>query len=161
MIFGLMNIVAAVIHDALAHVSNLDRDTTMHERNAKEKAHLQNLRELLWNKSKTLDPDGKISRTRLMKILRSDGAQMLRGLGVQLGVAKALFNMLDVDEQQVLEIDEFIYGLSSLKGNPTTIRLTTLMHQNKKLLYRLRLLSVAVEDQMLPILKGVDPQMIQ
>jgi len=154
---GLQNTLAAVFVDGLTHVSSLDRDITMHERNAKEKSQLRQLRELLL--CQPLTPEGKIERHALIHVLKHEGADMLKKLGLQLTVAKALFKMLDTDDQQSVEIDEFIYGLMNLKGNSMTIQLANLMYHSKQLLSRLCRLSGMVEDEVLPLLQGVDPEL--
>jgi len=127
---GLQNALAAVFVDGLTHVSNHDRDITMHERNAQEKMQLRELRELLL--CQPLNADGKIARLHLVRTLTHEGAYMLKKLGLELSVAITLFLMLDTDDQQSVEIDEFVYGLMNLKGNSTTIQLANLMYHSKQ-----------------------------
>jgi len=155
---GLQNTLAAIYVDGLIHVSNLDRDITMHERNAQEKIQLRDLRELLL--CQQVNPDGKIDRYHLMKALSQEGADMLNKLGLQLSLAKALFMMLDTEDQQSVEIDEFIFGLMNLKGNSTTIQLANLMYHSKHLLARLCRLTATVEEEVVPLLQGVDPDFV-
>jgi len=155
---GLQNTLAAVFVDGLTHVSNLDRDVTMHERNAQEKKVLKELRELLL--CQPLNEEGKIERYQLVHTLKHEGADLLKKLGLQLSTAKALFLMLDTDDQQTVEIDEFVYGLMNLKGNSTTIQLANLMYHSKQLLARLCRLSGMVEDGVLPLLQGVGEESV-
>jgi len=91
---------------------------------------LRELRELLL--CQPLNADGKIARLHLVRTLTHEGAYMLKKLGLELSVAITLFLMLDTDDQQSVEIDEFVYGLMNLKGNSTTIQLANLMYHSKQ-----------------------------
>jgi len=157
-IFGAMNTVSAVYVDALLHFSTLDRDVVMTERNAKEKSQLRQLRQML--QDQPVNKDGKIEQRELMHVLTGDGASLLKALGLQLQVAKALFRLLDVEDAKAIEIDEYIYGLLHLKGNAATIHMATLMYQSKRQLFKLQRISALVEDRVLPLLLGIDPTLI-
>mmetsp|Transcript_22520 Transcript_22520/g.43837 ORF Transcript_22520/g.43837 Transcript_22520/m.43837 type:complete len:168 (-) Transcript_22520:303-806(-) len=153
-----MNTVSAVYVDALLHFSSLDRDVVMTERNAIEKSHLRQLRNLF--NSQPLDADGLIQRKDLLEVLTGDGAHHFKALGIQLPVAKALFRLLDVEDARAVAVDEYIYGLLHLKGNAATIHMATLMYQSKRLLFKVQRISNLVEDRVMPMLMGVDPHLL-
>merc|ERR1712037_474275 len=133
-------------------------DVVMTERNAIEKSHLRQLRNLF--NSQPLDAGGLIQRKHLLEVLTGEGAHHFKALGIQLPVAKALFRLLDVEDARAVEVDEYIYGLLHLKGNAATIHMATLMYQSKRLLFKVQRISALVEDHVMPILFGADPHLI-
>merc|ERR1712062_789213 len=117
--------------DGLLHVSTLDRAVVMTERSAKDKTHLDALRELL--------SQSRISTVSYKSMVRvfssSRGEHALRVLGFDLFVAKAMFRLLDTDDRSVVDIEEFMNCLMCVvSGNATSMHQATLHYQNKRLL---------------------------
>jgi len=159
LIFGVMNILSAVYMDTLLHASTLERDTRLSERTTKEKFQLRQLRMML--KSQPLNEEGLIQRKHLLAVLTGEGAGLLKGFGLQLPVAKALFRMLDVEDSRAVEVDEYINGLVHLKGNATTIHMASLMYQSKRMLFKMQRISALVEDRVVPLLLGKDLKLLE
>merc|ERR1719323_2991548 len=66
------------------------------------------------------------------------------GLGVY--EARGLFQLLDIDDKDFVEIEEFVCGMMRLKG--TGVDIATLMYENKRILTRLTAFMRFVEDHM-------------
>lgn len=158
LVLGVMNTVQAVYVDALLHFSSIDRDLVMTERNFQEKRSLKKLRELLHNQPGQIE--GMVTEKDVMEVLSGDGAGLLKSLGLQVSAAKALFRLLDVEDMRAVEVDEFVYGLLHLKGNSTTIHMTTLMYQSKRLLSKMLNIQTLIEEKVLPLMLGADPNLL-
>lgn len=157
-LLGVINTVSAVYVDALLHFSNMDRDIVMTERNAKEKAYLRELRTMIGHQH--LNAQGQIEQKHLMAVLTGEGANLLKSLGLQLSMAKALFRLLDVEDSRSVGVDEYVCGLLHLKGNATTIHMASLMYLSKRTLFKVQRLSALVEDRVVPLLSRTDPELL-
>jgi len=158
LLFGAMNTVSAVYVDSLLHFSHLDRDVVMTERNSIEKSRLRQLRTMM--KSQPLKADGLIERKYLLDVMTGEGASLLKSLGLQLAMAKALFRLLDVEDVGAVDVDEYIYGLLRLKGNAATIHMSALMYQTKRMLFKVHHVAALVEDRVMPLLLGKQPNLL-
>jgi len=150
-IFGLMNTVTAVYCEAIIYKSNRDRLSFDDKR--KTKLELRRLRSMMHEGP--LEPDGRITKHDLMKLLKSDGAPVLKHLGLELWVAKALFRLLDAETERAVDIDEFVYLLLHLEGNPQNIHMASLEHQSKRILKKVQFIATLMEETVVPQLAGL------
>merc|ERR1712008_304072 len=107
--------------------------------------------------SKSLNADGLFEQKHLLAVMTGEGASLLKSLGLQLPVAKALFRLLDVEDTRAVDVDEYIYGLLRLKGNAANIHMATLMYQSKRVLFKLQRIATLVEERVVPLLLGQYP----
>mmetsp|Transcript_101677 Transcript_101677/g.201924 ORF Transcript_101677/g.201924 Transcript_101677/m.201924 type:complete len:725 (+) Transcript_101677:60-2234(+) len=148
-IFGLMNTVTAVYCDAIIFNSNTDRLSFDDRR----KFQLKQLRSLM--QEGTSEPSGRIKKHELMKLLQGDAAPVLKQLGLELWVAQSLFSLLDAEKEGAIDIDEFIYLVLHLKGNPQNIHIASLEHQSKKIIVTVQSVVTLLEQTVAPQLANL------
>lgn len=158
MAFGVMNTVAALFFDGLMHRSKVDRDFALSESNAKDRRRLMHIKDLLRQES---SEDGYIRFKRLLKVLSNEScSRALRDLCLDRSAAISTFRLLDADNKRLLEVDQFIYGLMQVKGNPGNVHIASMMYQGKRVLQVLSDLTDMIEERVIPLAAGMDPSLI-
>eukprot|EP00419_Tripos_fusus_P078911 CAMPEP_0172935424 /NCGR_PEP_ID=MMETSP1075-20121228/221508_1 /TAXON_ID=2916 /ORGANISM="Ceratium fusus, Strain PA161109" /LENGTH=195 /DNA_ID=CAMNT_0013796783 /DNA_START=229 /DNA_END=816 /DNA_ORIENTATION=+ len=141
--FGVLNILAAVFVSFVGRHVNSHHEERLQDEFLKDSATVENLRHQL----ATSNPrdDGKISKRRLEKLLKTTCQHYLTSLDLELEAALDMFKMLDTDDTDTGSIDEFVCGLLQLKGNPDNIHVATMMYENKRIMLRISRLTKIVE----------------
>jgi hypothetical protein len=143
MIIGLFNKVSALYVDGLLHVSALDRAVVMGHHSMGERSKLMEMKELLQKDNY----NNKISYRNLMKVLRdAQGSKGLRSIGLDVYVAKALFRLLDTEDRDSVDVDEYIDSLRNISGNATNMHQATIVYQNKRMLLRINRLEQHLQE---------------
>merc|ERR1719215_587241 len=117
-LFGLVNTVNAIYVDALMNRSMVDRAAS--ERSASDRGVLKELRSGLL--SKPINERGEIKRKHLNQVLAGPGAPLLAKLRLDPHIVRSLVTLLDADDDNCVEVDEFLSGLLHLKGNAADIQ---------------------------------------
>jgi len=141
-LFGLAKTVTAMYVDAFIYCSNLDRMMT--DKKASDKQRLKRLRDMLLDKVS----DHLLGYQDMCSVLRNEGAPILKKLGYDVTVAQAIFKLLDAEDRELVDLDEFIHSMLHLKGNAQTIYLATVQNQCNKLLAKVTRLTVLAEEQL-------------
>merc|ERR1712079_67966 len=71
----------------------------------------------------------------------------LATLGIELGEAKGIFNLLDLDKSGSVTIEEFVFGLMRIKGNAKALDTATLLYENKRMMQCWQHFMLSVEEQ--------------
>jgi hypothetical protein len=78
--------------------------------------------------------DNRLSWEEFRTCLADDKvAAFFRTLGLDVNVAQALFIMLDVDDSDAVNMDDFVHGCNRLKGGARSIDVNMLLYQSEKL----------------------------
>jgi len=137
MLFAAMNIITGIFVNEALEMANWDRalvEQTERDRNAETTRTLQGLFE-----EADCCCTGSISADEFEKyLLRDDVRATFMTLGLQISNANAFFKMLDVQDTGAIEIDEFVMGCMRFRGPAKTVDLENLIHENKRMMVRLR-----------------------
>jgi len=89
-------------------------------------------------------------------VLVGPGAPLLRKLNLEIWVVQALFRLLDSEDDNSVEIDQFLFGLLHLKGNAANIQIVTLMNLVKRLNSKVTKVSDDLEDHFPKVLEALN-----
>jgi len=136
MVLALLNVVTGIfVNDAL-EMAQLDRDL-MKKYEMDRRAHqIHDLRKVFAELD--VAASGKISMSQFTAYMKNEEAIALFAvLGIEVSDALILFNALDLDESQEVEVDEFVIGCMNLRGNARNVDMVTLLRENKRVLRKL------------------------
>jgi hypothetical protein len=132
MVLGVLNVVVGIF--VAKAKENADRDREMVTQNglSQEKETLRRMRAVFHEADK--DGDCKVTWDEFREYLADDEvAAFFSSLGLDVNVAQALFVLLDVDDSEAVNIDEFVQGCNRLKGGARSIDVNMLLYQTEKL----------------------------
>jgi len=132
MILALLNVVTGVfVNDSIEFAQN-DRDIRTLTEMKNKRAQARVLK-LIFEDMDT-DRSGTITLGEFKTALESDEVQMLfAALGLDVSDAIGLFQILDADGDDALEIEEFVVGCEGIKGAATALDLMSLTTEVKRL----------------------------
>jgi len=136
MVLALLNIVTGVFVNDSIDVAQNDHDirTTMEMQHKRELVH--GLKLLF--KDIDLRGSGHVTLQEFTSALEKEEVQVLfSALGLDVSDAIGVFHVLDADENNVLEIDEFVMGCQGFKGTATALDLVHLTSEVKRTRKRL------------------------
>lgn len=126
-VLAMMNVVTGVFVDSALQSSAKDQEQDL----------ILRMREFYHKTS--LDNGGSITWDEFEHHLKDkDSLDYFKNIGVNIAEAKSLFELLDVNEQGVVDGDEFVMGCLRLRGPARSVDLTTLMYDNKRMLGKLQ-----------------------
>jgi len=135
MLLGMLNIVTGfVVQDAVEALDS-DKELQAHFRDERTAALCHELKALFHQ----MDSKGcgTVQKTEFVRFMKKEEARtLMAALEVNVTDADMLFNMLDVDENEEVEIDEFVMGAMSLKGHADALNMALLLHNNNRLIHR-------------------------
>jgi len=133
-VFGVLNIVAALFVESTARFADVDSAMEVREQALNEDSTVNRLRRYL----SQVDSSRWLSEADLMgKLEDPQFATHLNGLGVDTEEAVGIFHLLDSDSMGLVDVDEFVYALMRLKSRVAkSVDLATMLYQNKRILLR-------------------------
>jgi len=142
-VFGVMNILTAIFVESAGAIAEVDRDLVIQDSVARENSTINAIRSIFTAADK--DGTGLLSKSMLDAQL-SEGNTMayLKVLGLDVYETRGLFKLLDIDDEDFVDIEEFVCGMMRLKG--TGVNTATVMYENKRILTRLTALMRFVEE---------------
>jgi len=164
MFLMILNIITGLFVTDAVERAQTDKDRMAQqemERNRKMVTELKALfREL------DVDDSGAITLQEFIDCSREQSLKLLfASLGLDITDAIRVFHLLDVDGSEKLELDEFVVGVMSYKGNAKVVDVEVLMRENKRMMQKLRrwledakIDRRAVEDRMLRLLAILEKQ---
>merc|ERR1712032_910377 len=79
------------------------------------------------------DHSGTLSGLEFKRLLEDVNIQRyLATMGLEVSEAQGLFRLLDIDDQDDVTIDDFVWGSLRLKGHAKSIDLCTLLYEHRK-----------------------------
>merc|ERR1712032_1516379 len=123
-----------------------DRHLVMQEEEDSRKSYMFNMRQIFERADK--DNSGSLSWEEFERHLRDERILSYFALmGLDTLEAKNLLRILDVDDSNDVNIDEFLIGCFRLKGHAKQLDLATLMYENKRMIKRMtRFITYTVEE---------------
>lgn len=136
-IFVATNIITGIFVDQALQSAKNDREEMiqeqLHDRDD-SRSELQKIFE-----AADTDKSGSLTQSEFELHLKSEKVRAhLDFMGIQINEAIGLFRILDVDNSNSVEIDEFLFGCMRLKGGASSIDLATLMYEQKRVIQGLR-----------------------
>jgi len=149
-----LNIITALYIDAVQRVQNFDRTLQQSSAALREQELVENqLKPLLKEVDK--DCDGRITCGMMMRALqRKRAAKVVVDLQLDMASLKALFRLVDAEEQGSVSIEDFCNAVTHLKGNGENVHIAMLLFQSRRLLAKLDRVGKTTESR-LHVLKNI------
>merc|ERR1712194_991557 len=143
--FGVLNILTAIFVESAKHIAEIDRDIVIQDQINRDKSTINEVRRIFNAADK--EGDGRLSREELEAVLLQDKTvKHLRVLELDIREVEGLFQLLDIDDHNVVVIDEFVIQLMRLKGGAKGIDLQTVLYENKRIFCRLSAMMRFLEE---------------
>jgi len=132
-VFGVLNVVTSLFVDSVYQVSKQDRDIVVQDELTRNKMYAHNIQMFFYEADK--DSSGMLSWEEFEAHLADERVKAyFATLQLDTSQARALFMLLDVDETNAVEIDEFVGGCMRLKGDAKSIDVNMLLYENEKMI---------------------------
>jgi len=132
-VFGVLNVVTSVFVDNAHQVSQRDRDIVTQHEIQRHLDYAKDIRHFFMEADK--DNSGMLSWEEFHEHLQDPKVQAyFATLQLDVAQAHALFLLLDVDETNEVDIDEFVGGCMRLKGDAKSIDVNMLLYENEKMI---------------------------
>eukprot|EP00928_Gymnodinium_smaydae_P095341 TRINITY_DN8186_c0_g1_i1.p1 TRINITY_DN8186_c0_g1~~TRINITY_DN8186_c0_g1_i1.p1 ORF type:complete len:603 (+),score=145.80 TRINITY_DN8186_c0_g1_i1:114-1922(+) len=133
MIFGVLNVVIGIFVDASNDISQKNREIVTKNEMDKNKNYAEHLRRFFHEAD--ADNTGTLSWEEFEAYLQDTHVQAyFQSFELDVSQAKSLFKLLDMDESNDVEIDEFVQGCMRLKGQARSIDVNMLLYESEKIL---------------------------
>mmetsp|Transcript_66452 Transcript_66452/g.149994 ORF Transcript_66452/g.149994 Transcript_66452/m.149994 type:complete len:673 (+) Transcript_66452:72-2090(+) len=131
--YGVLNVMTAIFVESAMVTSKMDRDIVIMEELAKRDSYMSRMRDVF--EETDSDGSGTICWDEFSKHLNDERViAYFHSLELDISEAKSLFRLLDQDESDEVNIEEFISGCFRLKGNAKGVDLQALMYENKRMM---------------------------
>merc|ERR1712137_403657 len=132
-LWALMNVITGIFVEHVARMAQRDAESVVRDELHARREHMQNMKHLFMS----ADGDNSGGLT-LEEFKRHVGNARIRAyfrtLGLDITEAESLYYLLDFDGDGEIEADEFIMGLTQLKGPAKSLDMAHLRHDIKKVL---------------------------
>jgi len=136
MFFGVLNVVVATFVDSAFEISKKDAENIVQEELEKNAFYARSIREFFQSADK--DGSNSLSWEEFQKHLDDKRVQAyFTSLQLDVSQARALFLLLDTDENDQVDIEQFVCGCMRLKGEAKSIDVNMIMYENEKLRQKL------------------------
>lgn len=156
--FAILNVMTAAFCQGAIEGKLYDRDQTVRDLLMNKQSGLHKTTDLFKNMFDkiTADANGEISWPEFQEHLKDESVQALLALlELEDSDLWVLFQILDSDGSQRLDVHEFMHGCMRLKGNARSIDLAKLAFENQRLSDRLTLFMRFVRDELIKIELGL------
>mmetsp|Transcript_2513 Transcript_2513/g.5039 ORF Transcript_2513/g.5039 Transcript_2513/m.5039 type:complete len:313 (-) Transcript_2513:7-945(-) len=131
LIFGVLNILTGIFCDAAMKAAQENEALLMQEMK-EEREHSCFLLQEVFDEV-DVDGSGFITREEFVEILCNPAAQaQFQILEISPNECEGLFDLLDVDDSNTVDVNEFMSGMLKLRGGAKAIDMITLVFQTKK-----------------------------
>jgi len=144
---GILHVIVGIFVESTMAASRNDKDLVISDELARKDSYMAQMNEVL--KETDVDESGTISWEEFETKLQDPRViAYFAALELDVGEARGLFDLLDVEETNEVPIDEFVVGCFRLKGGAKGIDLAALMYENKKMMKTIRGLKEFSEDRL-------------
>jgi len=134
-VFGVLNVVTSVFIDATYQASLSDRDNVVQSEIDRNNLYLNSCKTFLSRADK--QRTGELTWEQFEDYLQDEKVRAyLTTLELDESQARALFMLLDVNDNGFIAIDEFVLGCARLKGEAKSIDVNMLLYENEKMIGR-------------------------
>jgi len=132
MVFGVTNVLTAIFVESASQVASIDQDLAIQDQLRRDKSTINRIKTMFIEADK--DGSGLITLGELERLLDDPKyIWAMRLIGVDVSESKGLFRLLDVNEMEAVNIDEFVTGMMRLKGGAKGVDLATLIYDHKRM----------------------------
>jgi len=135
MILVTLNTITGIFVAEAVEMATVDQDILVQAHREENRQYLSNLRDLF----NEMDPEktGQITLNTFQEQFERDEVKSsFRVLGLEVSDTERFFKILDVDQSQQIQIEEFVMGCLRLKGN-STVDIEFLMQEAKQMIKRM------------------------
>uniref|UniRef100_A0A7S1ASU5 EF-hand domain-containing protein n=1 Tax=Noctiluca scintillans TaxID=2966 RepID=A0A7S1ASU5_NOCSC len=155
MLLAMMNIVTGIFVNDAIESTQTDVDLQAQAELEKTNRTMNELKRLF----REFDSDGSetITLEEFTEHLEDEGIKTMLGvLEIEVADAIAFFDVLDVDNTEELDIDEFVMGCIYLKGAAKMVNVATLMRENKLMMSQSMKQACKVEDRVTQLAEQIE-----
>lgn len=135
-VFGVMNVLTAVFCENATHISAVDKNLVIQEEVDRDREDLEALTHLMGYADE--EKSGRITRYALEKFLSvPERRAMMRLVAVDASEALGLFDMLDVNHGEGVDLSDYIHSLMRLKGASKGCDTAMLLFETRRMMMRL------------------------
>uniref|UniRef100_A0A7S0FZ66 EF-hand domain-containing protein n=1 Tax=Pyrodinium bahamense TaxID=73915 RepID=A0A7S0FZ66_9DINO len=155
--FAVLNVMTGVFcNSAIENAAN-DPEVLVQSLVESKKEYMQKV-ENLFKDLDTKDP-GSITLAELETCLSDETLNAcFAALGIDTDDAWQLFKLLDTNKAHVVDIEEFVWGCTRLRGSATAVDMNALLHDSRWLAKKLSKLTSYVEEQFQELQIALRPQ---
>merc|ERR1719195_1420511 len=152
MVFGVLNVVVATFVEQSSLISRRDRELGTQNELEKNRQYYNNIRRFF--QEADIDGSGSLSWREFEDYLGDENVQAyFQSFELDVTQARTLFRLLDLDESDDVNIDEFVEGCMRMRGQARSIDVHMLLYENEKMIRRNVEFMEYVEEQLHEITK--------
>merc|ERR1712232_663605 len=121
-VFGVLNVITGIFVECAVTKARADNDLSLQEEMERERSMMKQLIQFF----KTLDTNisGSVSLSEWESFIRMPNAKaVLTLLGLDINKTRQIFELIDTDGSNEVELEEFVIGCMKLQGGTKTIDL--------------------------------------
>jgi hypothetical protein len=130
-LIGVVNVVTSAFVQRACEFSRLDRDLVIQSEMVSHEAFLAEMKGIF--EEVDVDSSGKITWEKFRQFMENDQVQAYFATQqLDTSDARELFNLLDQDGNNYIDLEEFIMGCQKLRGQAKSSDVATLLRENKR-----------------------------
>eukprot|EP00929_Paragymnodinium_shiwhaense_P019036 TRINITY_DN130_c0_g3_i1.p1 TRINITY_DN130_c0_g3~~TRINITY_DN130_c0_g3_i1.p1 ORF type:complete len:631 (-),score=85.63 TRINITY_DN130_c0_g3_i1:460-2352(-) len=138
-----LNVITACFCESAAEAARKDLSLAMQSHRADRDYFLDRCKQIF--RAIDMDGSGTVRVDEMGPYLETEPARALfSALGVDLGEVYEVFELLDEDGDESINLEEFMWGLMQLRGGASALSMLRIQHQNKKISSDVRSLADAL-----------------
>eukprot|EP00746_Dinoflagellata_sp_MGD_P018472 gnl/MRDRNA2_/MRDRNA2_142840_c0_seq1.p1 gnl/MRDRNA2_/MRDRNA2_142840_c0~~gnl/MRDRNA2_/MRDRNA2_142840_c0_seq1.p1 ORF type:complete len:683 (-),score=135.04 gnl/MRDRNA2_/MRDRNA2_142840_c0_seq1:11-1945(-) len=131
-VLGVFNVITSLIVQEANRQVTQDHDIVIKEEMSRQDSYMRGILRLF--KEADTDKSGTLTWEKLEAHLEDDRVKaFFRSLELDISEARGLFMLLDLNDNGVVNADEFVTGCLRLKGSAKSIDVATLLYENKRM----------------------------
>jgi len=154
MAFGVLNVVVATFVEQSNSISRRDRELVTQKTLEKNREYYNNIRRFF--QEADIDGSGSLSWREFEDYLGDENVQAyFQSFELDVTQARTLFRLLDLDESDDVDIDEFVEGCMRMRGQARSIDVHMLLYENEKMICRNVEFMQFVEKQLFELMSKI------
>jgi hypothetical protein len=140
-VFALTRIIGALFLKETLLIASNDSESQGHEQRKRSKSYIEKLRRVF--QAVDTSGDGRLSWEEFSRVMANpDVGVILKMFDVEISDAAELFSMLDLNLSGEITFDDFLRGMTRMKGPARSVDIVTLMNAHDKMYEKVKLLSI-------------------
>jgi len=149
-VVGVLNVLTGLFVERACELSGLDRDLVVQSRMNREDAFLCEMKDIF--EEADADGSGKISWEEFQDYLKKDEVRAyLATQQLDAYDARQLFNILHIGDEEEVGVEEFILGLTRVKGVAKSVDVVALLQETRQVSRKLRSFMSEVQEQIVAL----------